>query len=72
MVNLLTQTVGKCVGNGNSQIPSQEGKIPSQSGSDAQTFDWQFHPWFLPQRNSGTYIQGEMYKNVHCTISKKK
>lgn len=30
MVNLLTQIDGKCVGNGNSQVPSREGKIPSK------------------------------------------
>lgn len=45
MVNLLTQTIGKYVGNGNSQTPSQEGKIHSKCERDAHTLNLAVSPW---------------------------
>lgn len=45
MVNLLTQTVGKYVRNGNTQGHSQEGKMPSKFEAMHTLLTQHFHAW---------------------------
>lgn len=72
MAYLLTQTVSNYVGNGNSQVCSQEGTLPSKWEA---MYTLQFvRPTVgsLPQRKLDTHMQREMNKNVHCTMCERK